>query len=346
MHLITWLVALALSVSARPAFGEEVDSQPVVETSTEPEAPVTEEEHWAATAVVSVLAEAVARRRVGDFVGAERRLTHLAQRGEIPDQVVYHQAILAEVLEDYATAVRGYGQVAEMWPDGAVADDARFRQAYCLEDLGQHKAALIAVRRLQRAGKWSERDALTMNLERGIVELRGGKARRGIRRILRGLASAEASGTVPWIRAKARLALVRAMVAEAASIRLVGDGRAAKRLVARSRLIANAQKQAIAMFELGEPEFALEGLLLLGDAYMDLNRDMLDYAPPRSVAPGGHDAYRDLVRKKAAILKVKAHARYDEGVRVAARTRWQGRVTAELKARRDATRPEAAPQGD
>ena len=91
------------------------------------------------------------------------------------------------------------------------------------------------------------------------------------------------------------------------------------------------------MFELGEPEFALEGLLLLGDAYMALYRDMLDYPPPRSVSPADHASYRQAVQDTAAILRLKAHARYDEGVRVAARTRWQGRVTAELKQKRDET---------
>ena len=40
--------------------------------------------------------------------------------------------------------------------------------------------------------------------------------------------------------------------------------------------------------------------------------------------------------EKASILLTKAHARYDEGVRVAARTQWVGSVTDRLKAKRDA----------
>ncbi len=80
---------------------------------------------------------------------------------------------------------------------------------------------------------------------------------------------------------------------------------------------------------------------MLGDAYMDLYRDMLEYPPPRSIPPEEHANYRQAVEHKASILRLKAHARYDEGVRVAARTRWQGRVTKELKAKRAETAVES-----
>jgi tetratricopeptide (TPR) repeat protein len=298
-----------------------------------------EVEQWGSLPPTQILNEAVARRRIGDFEGAGQRLSYLGQRSILRVQVAYHTAVLAEVQEDFARAEAGYGVVVASWPEKPEADDARFRQVYCLEELGQHKAALQAVRQLQRAGRWSVRDAHAMNLERGIVELRAGKHRRGIRRILRELSATDVSESMSWIRAKARLALVRVQVREAATLELKGNRRAAKHLITRSRLISSSEKQAIAMFELGEPEFALEGLLLLGDAYMDLHKAMLEYPPPRSVPASEHASYRAAVHEKAAILKVKAHARYDEGVRVAARTRWQGRVTAELKARR----AEAAP---
>jgi len=171
-----------------------------------------------------------------------------------------------------------------------------------------------------------------MALQRGITELRSGKTRRGIKRILRALDSGEDNRS--WIRAKARLALVRAQLGKASSTKLKGNRRAARRLKKRSGLLGAAEKQAIVMFNLGEPEFALEGLLLLGDGYMDLYEEMVNYPPPRSV--DDPEAYRALVMEKAAILLTKAHARYDEGVRVAARTQWVGSVTERLKQKRDA----------
>ena len=65
-----------------------------------------------------------------------------------------------------------------------------------------------------------------------------------------------------WIRAKARLALVRAQVATAQSVVLVGDKKAA-RLQQRAALISAAEKQAIVMFNLAS-RICPEGLLLLG----------------------------------------------------------------------------------
>ena len=282
---------------------------------------------------LDLLEEAVALRRIGAFEDAARVLEQARDAtGEVDEQVAYQTGVLAEVREDWRGAITAYEAVAAGWPDSATAHDARFRRAYCLEELGEHRSATKAVKRLQREGRWSADDERTMALQRGITELRSGKTRRGIKRILRALESGEDERT--WIRAKARLALVRAQLGKAASMRLKGDKRAAKRLRKRSALLSASEKQAIVMFNLGEPEFALEGLLLLGDGYMDLYDEMLNYPPPRSV--DDPETYREVVMEKASILLTKAHARYDEGVRVAARTQWVGSVTDRLKTKRDA----------
>ena len=279
------------------------------------------------------LEEAVALRRIGAFEDAARMLEKAREMGGgVNEQVAYQSGVLAEVRENWRGAISAYEAVAAGWPQSATAHDARFRRAYCLEELGEHRAATKAVKRLQREGRWSEDDERTMALQRGITELRSGKTRRGIKRILKALESGEDERT--WIRAKARLALVRAQLGKAASIRLKGDKRAAKRLKKRSALLSASEKQAIVMFNLGEPEFALEGLLLLGDGYMELYEAMLSYPPPRSV--DDPETYREVVMEKASILLTKAHARYDEGVRVAARTQWVGSVTERLRAKRDA----------
>ena len=291
----------------------------------------------------ALLEEAVAYRRIGDFVGSREQLDRLDATGELADHAAYHRAILHEVEERYDKAVETYAHVAAQWPDSEVAADARFRRAYCLEELDRHREALQAVRQLQKSGEWDESDTRTMALQRGIAELRSGKQRRGIRRIVRTLDQYGDSSDQAWIRSKARLALVRAQVGAAAAIRLVGDGKAARRLKQRDVQITAAEQQAIAMFKLGEPEFALEGLLLLGDAYLTLYEDMLAYPPPRSISPDNHDAYRAIVQRKANILRTKAYNRYDEGVRVAARTRWVGSVTQRLMNKRDELAPAVVP---
>jgi tetratricopeptide (TPR) repeat protein len=320
--------------------GAQTPPAPQAQAESAPAPPPSPDEIWGAMTPRDVLHEVVARRRIGDYKGASERLEHLSRRGVLAAEVAYHRGVLAEVQEEFAAALEWYGRVLQAHPGSEVAADAAFRRAYCLEDLGRHKEALVAVRALERRGQWDAEDARVMALQRGIVELRSGKKRRGIRRILRALQTAGPSNEQTWIRAKARIALVRAQLEQAAELALVGNRKAARRLRMRARLMASAEAQAKAAFGLGEPEFALEGLLLLGDAYLRLYEDILDHPPPRKIAPSEHAAYRAEVRKKSAILRLKAHARYDEGVRVAARTLWQGSVTEKLKARRDATAPQ------
>lgn len=285
-----------------------------------------------------LLEEAVALRRIGAFDDASAMLDAARQAsGDVADEVAYHTGVLLEVTEQWASAVAAYRRVTRTWPDSPSANDAGFRMAYCLEEMGQHKESVRTVRQLQRNGRWSEADERSMALQRGIAETRAGKTKRGIRRILKALDSGDSGRT--WIRAKARLALVRVQTEAAASMVFKGDAKAARQLQKRSQLIASAEKQAIAMFTLGEPEFALEGLLLLGDAYVALYDAMLAYPPPRSVPVEQHEAYRETVAAKSAILRSKAFARYDEGVRVAARTQWVGSVTERLMVARETVRP-------
>lgn len=285
-----------------------------------------------------LLEEAVALRRMGAFDDASAMLDAARRAsGDADDEVAYHTGVLLEVTEQWGPAVAAYRRVTRTWPDSPSANDAGFRMAYCLEEMGQHKDSVRAVRQLQRNGRWSAADERSMELQRGIAETRAGKTKRGIRRILKALESGDSGRT--WIRAKARLALVRVQTDAAAAMVFKGDAKAARQLQKRSQLIASAEKQAIAMFTLGEPEFALEGLLLLGDAYVALYDAMLAYPPPRSVPAEQHEAYRETVAAKSAILRSKAYARYDEGVRVAARTQWVGSVTERLLAARETVRP-------
>lgn len=327
------------------AWAQSVDELPLNIEQTLEESPVQ-----APLTQADLLDEGVALRRVGAFDDAEAMLRQASRMGEgLGDQVQYQLGVLHEVQERWSQAIEVYASLVEQWPEGETAPDARFRRAYCLEELGLHKEAIQAVKALQVDGQWSEDDSRTMHLQRGITEIGVGRERKGIRRILKHLSSGKDDRT--WIRAKARLALVRAQTHTAKEVVLKGDKKAARRLKQRAALISAAEKQAIVMFNLGEPEFALEGLLMLGDAYLQLYEDMLSYPPPRSIAPADQEAYRQAVKQEAGILKAKAHARYDEGVRVAARTQWVGSVTQRLIAKRDATldvgamdQPSASPE--
>jgi tetratricopeptide (TPR) repeat protein len=341
--LLSLILAISLAWAVDPPAAVEAVQEPPVEVIA-----LSPEQIWAQQAPEAVLAEVVARRRVGDYAGAERRLGHLKRREVLLEEVAYHWGILAEVQEDYELAVARYLEVETRYPQSAQAADATFRRAYCLEDLGRHKEALEVVKSLQKSGKWSRSDALTLSLEQGIVELRSGKRHKGIKRILKALAALEESNEQTWIRSRARIALVRVQLEEAAGLNLRCRWFTVRRLKARARLMAAAAEQAKAAFTLGEPEFALEGLMLLGDAHVQLYEDMLQTPIPWRIKSADHELYRAAVKKRSAILLVKAHARYDEGVRVAARTQWQGMLTDQLKAKREATKPRpiVEPQSD
>jgi tetratricopeptide (TPR) repeat protein len=330
---VLWAESAAPAAGTDPA-GPAAEGEPVV-------VQLTPEQIWAELEPEDVLAEAVARRRVGDHVGASERLDHLKRRGALLAQVVYHWGILAEVQEDYELAVERYLEVEQTHPGSGTVADATFRRAYCLEDLGRHAESLQLVERLKQGGTWSASDALTLTLQQGIVELRSGKRRRGIKRIVATLGSMDPTQDQAWIRSKARLALMRAQLQEAAGINLASRWFTVRKLKARARLMAHAQQQAQAAFRLGEPEFALEGLMLLGDAHVQLYEDMLTTPVPWRVKRADHALYREAVADRSAVLLVKAHARYDEGVRVAARTQWQGTLTEELRLKREATRPQS-----
>jgi len=310
---------------AAPAVAVELPAPP----------PLTLEEQWAQDGPDAVLLDAVDRRTLGDFEGADARLAWLRAHHDGP-AARYHAALSLEFQERFGDAVALYASVARDFPGQPQAADARFRQALCLEDLGRHRDALALVKALKRTGDWSDRDRLTLELEQGVTLLRDGRDRRGVRRIQRALDAAAERDDLSWMRAKAHTALARYLLAEAAAVPMVQTRRAAKNLQARSGHIATAERHVIAVAQLGEAEYALEGLMLLGDAYLALHDDLLAAPAPRSLTPDQVEIYQAELNDKVAVLKRKAWRYYDEGVTVAVRTRWQGRIASTLRARREA----------
>jgi len=166
---------------AAPAVAVELPAPP----------PLTLEEQWAQDGPDAVLLDAVDRRTLGDFEGADARLAWLRVHHDGP-AARYHAALSLEFQERFGDAVALYASVARDFPGQPQAADARFRQALCLEDLGRHRDALALVKALKRTGDWSDRDRLTLELEQGVTLLRDGRDRRGVRRIQRTLAGLQA----------------------------------------------------------------------------------------------------------------------------------------------------------
>ena len=315
-----------------PPLAPIVDAPPA---PASPPAPLHLEDVWAELGPEAVLDDAVARRSIGDFSGADARLAWLNSTAP-GSEVTYHRAVSAELQERFDEALAGYDEVLAQGPDGDRAVDAGFRRALVLEDLGKHRDAIRQVDQLERRGAWTERDELSLALARGVNELAQGRERRGLRRLDRALASTEGSDDLQWMRAKARAALTRHLIAEAAATPMVHGRRASRNLRSRAGNISAAERQVIAIANLGEAEYSLTGLELLGDAYLALHDDLVALPPPPGLSEEQAGIYEAGIAEKAAVLRRKAWRYYDEGVKLATRTEWQGSISGRLMARRDA----------
>ena len=94
-----------------------------------------------------------------------------------------------------------------------------------------------------------------------------------------------------------------------------------------------AEQQVIAVAQMGEPEHIINGMLLMGDAYLILHDDMTAAPPPRSLNQTQVEMYQSEVTRHAAILRTKAEKYYIEGRKLAQRIDWQGRSREELENR-------------
>lgn len=313
--------------------------------ASDPEAPPLVEgagslpELWASLPPEAVLEEAAARIQAGDYAGADARLSFLsaqerAREGE-SEGVVYLVGYSAEMQGRFPEAVASYDAVLEGWPGGARSQDAAFRRALCLEDLGEHRGARDQLRRLQRGGDWAGADALTLDIGVAVNELRMGRERRGRRHLEAALAAAESERSLAWMRSKGRVALAQADLEEAAALPLNHKKRGERHLRARARLMDAAEKEVVAAARLGQADQILEGLILVGDAYLRLRDDLAALPPPASLTADQVPIYEAEIGKKLAVLEKKAWSFYNEGVNFAVQAHYSGPLRGAIEARRD-----------
>ena len=317
--------------------GDEVvdEDAPVDEVVEESGPPPSLEDTWAVLTDEALVAEGISRREVGDFEGSARRLAFVGTRGVHPE-AAFHEGVSLEYLERFEEALDRYERVLAHDPDDALQVEAAFRRALVLEDLGRHAESVDQVAELQKRGGWTPLQELTLELSRGVGELQGNKRRKGIKRLSRALSELEGTGESPYMQARARAALTRVLLDDAADLSMDGGRKAARNLLARTSLMVSAEQQVVAIALLGEPEYVLQTLILLGDAYLALHDDMMAATPPRKFDEEQALLYKELIAERAAVLPVKARRYYDEGVQVAVRTQWQGSLAEQIRARRDA----------
>lgn len=132
------------------------------------------------------------------------------------------------------------------------------------------------------------------------------------------------------------MALAEEELRQAARVEIVNDKRARKRLVERVARLEAAMAEVTQIARLGEPEYALNGLMALGDAFMQLYDDLLASEDPPGLSAEQRRIFREQLVESSDAVRVRAWRLYDEGVVLAARVQWQGQVAQELLERRQA----------
>ena len=287
---------------------------------------------WAQLGPDALMQQALTLQSEGRRAAALERLAYLNEHHPAP-VVTFQIGKTLELDEDYAGALAAYDDIlgSEAGPD--ILHNAAFRRAIVLEDIGQHQASLAQIRALTDAGEWSEDESLSLALCRGIAELSSGRSRRGIRRIEASLAALEDGRRETWMRARARSALSVYLLEEAAALELKGNKKAARRLSQRNDLMLAAEQQVIAIANLGETEYILDGLQHLGDAYLQLHDDLLAAPAPRQLDDVQQAIYAETVASRASILSRKARMYYGKGLELADQVGWEGSARERLAQR-------------
>lgn len=285
---------------------------------------------------------AIEVRRSGDLAGAAALLDALDGKVPAPRRPwwLYQRGITAELAGDLERARDLYREAIVLTGDDVLASaDARFRLAGVLEELGDATGALREVEALEGLRGLPPADALSVALQAGIAGVAAGE-RRAIGDLEAALGEAEAAGSHPWLRAKARYVIARALLDEADATLLVGGERkVVRRLTARAEAVAAAEQQVLAVIQVGEVEWILAALLRLGDSYRALGDALVAAPVPRRLEPAEAEVYRAEVASRAENVRRKARHAWSQGVELAARFGVESRHVATLRDRLAAPSP-------
>ena len=264
--------------------------------------------------------DAVRARESGDSIGAIQRFSSLVASNHGTLETTYQLGIALEEGQHYAQAAGVYHQLKSE-ASGPMRQDAAFRLALCLWEIGEDRAAARAIRSISSQNAYQLSDRYTYDLAVGVAWTRVGKKRRGEQKILETLVAADGSNKAHWMRSLALHALLENTLSYAEEQDLtVRPKRQFKQLTARVTLLREAEDYLRRIMLLGEPHWMLAGWLDLGDAYTSFASDMREAPVPKSLTPPQQEHYRAQLNNQAAPLQNKAILAYDRGLEVAIRS--------------------------
>ncbi|MEC7240344.1 MAG: hypothetical protein VXW32_03845 [Myxococcota bacterium] len=287
---------------------EVFDPLPYTLDSSSPTAPLAEE-----------LETAVRARERGDFPTALRILGHLRLQGRASSEATYQLAVALEEAQLYSQAV---GLYRELSREGSLErrNDAAFREALCLWQMDENRAAARALAKVRVHGALAFSDRLKLDLATGVSWMRTGKTRRGQKRIIEALNAANTTESVQFMRALAVYALMEHTLLSAAKLDLqVREKHQFRDLEKRVAMLRESEDHLRRIMGFAEIHWMLEGWLLLGDAYVSFATDLSQAPVPKGLSSEQASRYRSGLADQALPLRRKGLLAYDRGVEVAIR---------------------------
>ncbi len=237
-----------------------------------------------------------------------------------------------------------YGEARVAGVEGDLAEHVTFRVAECHAALGQFAEAFTELEKLGDPDARPYLDAKKLHLLRGTWLLESGEREAG-QAELAGALDGIGSDEVTWYQARARAAVATDLCEQANAVPFPEkDKKLVKALKARTALILAAEAQVVAALGLKEPEWGLQGLLVLGLAYEHVADDLLAVPVPKKLKTDEQRAmYAEGVKAKVDALYVKSSRYLGEGLDAATRLSWTGPRVAKLQEAHAAVLAKVAP---
>ena len=285
----------------------------------------------AQTAAPVLIDQAIDRIETGDYDGALILLDASESAPESdPDRTHYLRGVALELDGEPASALSLYTDGLDRWPQSALRQDRIFRAAEAHATLGDWRRSIRTLRKLD-AEQFTGDDRVKLDLVTGIALLGKGKERKGLELLSPTLTDA-APDQVTFYQAKARIAWARLLASQADDLSLNGrEKRVVERLETRAQRLVQVEEQVVAAARLQEPEWVLEGLLILGASYERVAEDLLNSTRPKGLTETQLAEYDALLAQRALIVFTKASQHYQSGLGMATRLGWQSRRVGQLE---------------
>jgi tetratricopeptide (TPR) repeat protein len=210
--------------------------------------------------------------------------------------------------------------------------DAGFRESLCLSRLERHAEATRLLDKIVNRGDLTVSDRIDALVLKGEAQKKLGElmaAESTFRRVLRIYRKRERDeylDPVPAARAEFRLSEMAEERFQAAPLRLPEERMNAD-LEAKAALLLRAQSGYLRTIRYGDPQWATAAGYRIGSLYLHLHKAMEQAPVPDDLSEDEARVYRDLLRKRTAVLLRKALKVFQMTVDLSERTFTKNRWT-------------------